>query len=83
MIHSHFTTLMRTGIFQYHGQGFGELCRACGIDRHLLAFCAVQPDSTPGNQVVSMPTSAFFDHALEGFKQQQSILLEKLQTQNA
>jgi hypothetical protein len=30
-----------------------------------------------------MPIMAFFGHPMDGFRQQQSILLDKLQTQNA
>jgi hypothetical protein len=83
MIHLHFTTQKRVGIFQYHGPCPGELFPARKIDRYFPTFCAIQPDSNPGNQVASMPITVFLGHSMKGFRQQQMILLEKLQTQNA
>jgi hypothetical protein len=83
MIYARFTTPMRDGIFQYHGPRLGELFPACGSDRYLPDFCAILSDFTTGNHVAFMPITAFFDHSMPGFRQQQSFVLEKLQTQNA
>ena len=83
MIHLRFTTQKRGGIFQYHGPCPGELFPARKIDRYFPVFWVLQTDSNHGNQVVSMPILAFIGHSMERFRQQQSILLDKPQTQNA
>lgn len=83
MIHLRFTTPMRGSIFQFPGQCMGELFSECGIDRHLPALCAIQPESKTGNQFEYMPITANFDNPSEDHRQQHLKLLDKLQTQNA
>jgi hypothetical protein len=83
MIHLRVTTQKKVGIFQYHGPCQGELFPSHKFDRCFPGFWVVQTDCNHGNQVASMPIMAFFGHPMDGFRQQQSILLDKLQTQNA